>query len=64
MFQYNKLLAQFEIPSWICCNLEGIGGEAIDNFSSSVEMDVYDSAIQEYDGSLSRKGQDLETNFG
>lgn len=58
MVQFNKPL-HCEIPSWICCNLEGIGRKPIDNFiSSSVEMDVYDSAIQECDGSLSRKGED------
>ncbi|POO02074.1 Serine/threonine protein kinase [Trema orientale] len=55
--QCNKLLAHCEIPSWICCNFEGSGREPVDNFvSSSVEMDLYDNAIQEYDGSLSRKG--------
>ncbi|XP_030507202.2 uncharacterized protein LOC115722204 isoform X1 [Cannabis sativa] len=55
--QYNKFLAHCEIPSWICCNLEGIGGKPIDNFvNSSVEMDLYDNASHEYDGSLSRKG--------
>ncbi|XP_062108307.1 uncharacterized protein LOC133819151 [Humulus lupulus] len=55
--QYNKFLAHCEIPSWICSNLEGIGGESIDNFiNSSVEMDFYDNASHGYDGGLSRKG--------
>lgn len=56
--QYNKLLTYCQIPSWICCNLEGNGrNTSSDDFiSSSVEMDVYDNDIQEGDGSLSRKG--------
>lgn len=66
MVQYNKLLTYCQIPSWICCNLEGNGrNTSSDDFiSSSVEMDVYDNDIQEGDGSLSRKGKDHETSFG
>lgn len=55
--QYNKLLSCCEIPSWICCNLEGNGRDASndDFISSSVEMDVYETAM-ENDGSLSCNG--------
>ncbi|XP_062169022.1 uncharacterized protein LOC133875048 [Alnus glutinosa] len=55
--QYNKLLSCCQIPSWICCNLEGNGTDAFndDFISSSVEMDVYETAI-ENDGSLSCNG--------
>lgn len=56
--QYNKLLTYCRIPPWICCNLEGNGrNTSSDDFlSSSVEMDVYDNDIQQYDGGVSRKG--------
>lgn len=55
LFKYNKLLNIFQIPSWICCNMEGNDkGECSDDFSSSsVEMDVYESSLQENDGILS-----------
>ncbi|KAI4345697.1 hypothetical protein L6164_012797 [Bauhinia variegata] len=52
--QYNKLLSIFEIPSWICCNLEGNGrGTSADDSSNlSVEMDVYETSLPENDGTL------------
>ncbi|XP_015888142.1 uncharacterized protein LOC107423136 [Ziziphus jujuba] len=55
--QYNKL-NYCQIPSWICCNLQGNGRDTFNNelISSSVEMEVYDNGNQEYDASLSRKG--------
>lgn len=64
--QYNKLLSYCRIPPWICCNLEGNGRNtsSYDFLSSSVEMDVYDNDIQQYDGGVSRKGEDRETSFG
>ncbi|KAF7806914.1 Mitogen-activated protein kinase kinase kinase 1 [Senna tora] len=50
--QYNKLLNIIQIPSWICCNMEGndMGGCSDDFSSSSVEMDVYETSLQENDG--------------
>nr|AMM42875.1 LRR-RLK [Vernicia fordii] len=53
--QYNKLLSCSQIPSWICCNLEGNGKDlSNDDFiSSSVEMDVYETSIQSDDRSVS-----------
>lgn len=56
--QYNKLLSCCQIPSWICCNLEGNGKDASndDFISSSVEMDVLETASVENDASLSCKG--------
>lgn len=49
--QYNKLLSYCQVPSWICCNLEGNGNDLCDDSftSSSVEMDVYETAIPEND---------------
>ncbi|GMY27305.1 mitogen-activated protein kinase kinase kinase a [Fagus crenata] len=46
--QFNKLLSCCQIPSWICCNLEGNGRDASndDFISSSVAMDVYDTAME------------------
>ncbi|CAL1396552.1 unnamed protein product [Linum trigynum] len=51
--QYNKLLSCCQIPSWICCNLEGNGKDlSNDDFiSSSVEMDVYETSIRQDDNS-------------
>ncbi|XP_058105389.1 uncharacterized protein LOC131248899 [Magnolia sinica] len=56
--QYNKLLHCCQIPSWICCNLEGNGKDtANDEFISSlVEVDVVDAAIDEVDASRSCSG--------
>ncbi|KAF5466065.1 hypothetical protein F2P56_016022 [Juglans regia] len=52
--QYNKLASCCQIPSWILCNLEGNGRNASndDVTNSSVEMDVYEMAM-ENDRSLS-----------
>ncbi|KAK7357416.1 hypothetical protein VNO80_16701 [Phaseolus coccineus] len=53
--QYNKLLRTFQIPSWICCNMEG-NDEARckdDCSSSSVEMDLNESNFQENDETIS-----------
>ncbi|KAL9237651.1 hypothetical protein vseg_012173 [Gypsophila vaccaria] len=51
--QYNKL-HKFQIPTWICCNLEGnvmdVWGDDLAN--SAVEMDVLE-AIYDNDGSVS-----------
>ncbi|XP_061373943.1 uncharacterized protein LOC133316233 [Gastrolobium bilobum] len=57
--QYNKLLGFFQIPAWICCNMEGNdGGRCQDDCSSSsVEMDVYESSLQENDEILSHGPQ-------
>ncbi|KAL3582280.1 hypothetical protein D5086_016612 [Populus alba] len=56
--QYNKLLSCCQIPSWICCNLEGNGKDlSNDEFiSSSVEMDVYETSFQEDDRKFSCNG--------
>lgn len=50
--KYNKLLSCCQIPSWICCNLEGNSQDASHDeyISSSVEMDVLDGTIEEIDG--------------
>ncbi|XP_021290154.1 LOW QUALITY PROTEIN: uncharacterized protein LOC110421035 [Herrania umbratica] len=56
--QYNKLISCSQIPSWVHCNLEGNGkGTSSDGFTSSlVEMDVYETAAQDNDGSVSYNG--------
>ncbi|KAK2647110.1 hypothetical protein Ddye_022305 [Dipteronia dyeriana] len=56
--QYNKLLSYCQVPSWICCNLEGNGNDICDDSftSSSVEMDVYETAIPENDENVSYNG--------
>ncbi|XP_031251870.1 uncharacterized protein LOC116141431 [Pistacia vera] len=56
--QYNKLLSYCQVPAWICCNLEGNGKDSSndDFISSSVEMDVYETVIQEIDGNVSDNG--------
>lgn len=62
LFKFNKL-PSCQMPSWICCNLEGNSNEVpIDDYSSSsVEMDVYEASIL-HDGILPYKGKDL-TDF-
>ncbi|KAK7270555.1 hypothetical protein RIF29_23780 [Crotalaria pallida] len=48
--QYNKLLSDFHVPSWICCYMDGNDGVGCnDDCSSYVEMDVYESSLQEND---------------
>ncbi|KAJ7979976.1 Mitogen-activated protein kinase kinase kinase [Quillaja saponaria] len=56
--RYNRLLSFSQIPSWMCFNMEGNGKDAIiDDFNSfSVQMDVYESTVQESDGRLSHNG--------
>lgn len=56
--QYNKLLSCCQIPSWICCNLEGNGKDACNDefISSSVEMDVLETTSQEIDESICCNG--------
>ncbi|XVF38298.1 hypothetical protein REPUB_Repub20aG0088700 [Reevesia pubescens] len=56
--QYNKLISCSEIPSWVHCDLEGNGkGASIDDCTSySVEMDVYETAAEDNDGSVSYEG--------
>ncbi|CAK8575753.1 unnamed protein product [Lathyrus sativus] len=53
--QFNKLPSIFQTPSWICCNMEGNAGDrSKDNYSSSsVEMDVYESNLQENEETFS-----------
>ncbi|XP_011027240.1 PREDICTED: uncharacterized protein LOC105127583 isoform X1 [Populus euphratica] len=62
--QYNKLLSCCQIPSWICCNLEGNGKDlSNDEFiSSSVEMDVYETSFQEDDRKFSCNECDAGSN--
>lgn len=48
------------MPSWICCNLEGNGR---DSSNESVEMDVYESAIQEIGGDVSYNGEAYSVLF-
>ncbi|XP_057957170.1 uncharacterized protein LOC131150463 [Malania oleifera] len=50
--QYNKLFSCCQIPSWIFCNLEG-NGKDLSSEECSVEMDVFESSIEDIDGSLS-----------
>ncbi|KAK4258014.1 hypothetical protein QN277_007527 [Acacia crassicarpa] len=52
--QFNKLRNLLQIPSWICCNMEGNDkGDCSDDFSnSSVEMDVYETSSLETYGLL------------
>lgn len=61
VFKNNRLLSCCQIPSWICCNLEGNGKDlSNDEFiSSSVEMDVYETSFQEDDRKFSCNGEDL-----
>ncbi|XP_043692278.1 uncharacterized protein LOC122642764 [Telopea speciosissima] len=49
--QYNKLLNCCQIPSWMCCNLEGNGKDTSNDefISSSVEVDVLDVSVQKVD---------------
>uniref|UniRef100_A0A2P2K8G6 LRR-RLK n=1 Tax=Rhizophora mucronata TaxID=61149 RepID=A0A2P2K8G6_RHIMU len=56
--QYNKLLSCCQIPPWICFSLEGNAKDFSngDFISSSVEMDVYETPIQEDDGKFSCTG--------
>ncbi|GLT61542.1 hypothetical protein SLA2020_342410 [Shorea laevis] len=51
--QYNKLQNCSDIPSWINCNLDGNANGMFndDLISSSVEMDVFETAIQDDNGS-------------
>lgn len=60
--KYNKLLSYCQVPSWICCNLEGNGKDSSndDFISSSVEMDVYETTMQENDRNVSYNGESLE----
>ncbi|KAK8661435.1 hypothetical protein V6N13_091039 [Hibiscus sabdariffa] len=52
--QNNKIVSCFQIPSWVCCNLDGNGkGTSNDDFTNSVEMDVYETSVQDTDGSVS-----------
>ncbi|XP_042489073.1 uncharacterized protein LOC122069186 [Macadamia integrifolia] len=46
--QFNKLLDCCQIPSWICCNLEGNGKDTSNDefISSSVEVDLLDASFQ------------------
>lgn len=56
--QNNKLIVCHQIPSWICCNLEGNDeDECIDECSSiAVEMDVLEGDIQDNADRVSQKG--------
>ncbi|KAJ8768386.1 hypothetical protein K2173_021539 [Erythroxylum novogranatense] len=56
--QYNKLLRCCHIPPWICCNFEGNGKDSSndDFISSSVEMDVNETNIEEGDINFACKG--------
>lgn len=55
--QYNKL-STCQIPSWICCNLEGNGEDAWRDGSdcSLVEVDVFDLAVRRIDPTCSYNG--------
>ncbi|RXH70633.1 hypothetical protein DVH24_013379 [Malus domestica] len=56
--QYNTLLNFCQIPSWICCNLEGSGKDthSDDVTISPVEMDVYEIPLQKNNESHFRRG--------
>ncbi|PIA64690.1 hypothetical protein AQUCO_00100266v1 [Aquilegia coerulea] len=55
--RYNKLLNCCQIPSWICCNLEGNGKDMNDEYiSSSTDVDVEEEShvsSQNFDVSVS-----------
>ncbi|GLT78612.1 hypothetical protein SLA2020_501410 [Shorea laevis] len=56
--QYNRLQNCSDIPPWIHCNLDGNVSARFndDLISSSVEMDVFETAIQDDNGSISYHG--------
>uniref|UniRef100_A0A6N2MXS8 Protein kinase domain-containing protein n=1 Tax=Salix viminalis TaxID=40686 RepID=A0A6N2MXS8_SALVM len=56
--QNNRLLSCCQIPSWICCKLEGNGRDlSNDDFiSSSVEMDVNEASFQDVGNNFSCNG--------
>lgn len=56
--QYNKLLNCPDIPSWICCNLDGnVKATGSDDLtSSSVEMDVFETGSEDDNESVSYYG--------
>ncbi|KAF9607036.1 hypothetical protein IFM89_030809 [Coptis chinensis] len=58
--QYNKLIDCCQIPSWICCNLEGNGKDTSNDefISSSIDVDIEecDMPIQKLDAVRSCKG--------
>ncbi|PIA31625.1 hypothetical protein AQUCO_04900137v1 [Aquilegia coerulea] len=58
--QYNKLLNCCQIPSWICCNLEGNGKDTSNDeyISSSIDVDIEESDVssQKVDATQSCKG--------
>ncbi|KAL5702183.1 hypothetical protein ACHQM5_027430 [Ranunculus cassubicifolius] len=58
--QHNKLLNCCQIPSWICCNLEGNGKDTSNDeyISSSVDVEIeeYDASSQKVDTIHSCKG--------
>ncbi|KAK9137477.1 hypothetical protein Sjap_008071 [Stephania japonica] len=65
--QYNKLLHCCQIPSWICCNLEGNGKDTSNDefISSSLDLDVNvdvdvddDTVIQNCEGNQSCASED------
>ncbi|XP_068635778.1 uncharacterized protein [Aristolochia californica] len=56
--QYNKLV-NCQIPSWICCNLEGNGKDTAcseEIISSLIEVDAFDVTIPDADQSSSHEG--------
>ncbi|GKV43730.1 hypothetical protein SLEP1_g50984 [Rubroshorea leprosula] len=56
--QYNRLQNCSDIPPWMHCNLDGNVSARFndDLISSSVEMDVFETAIQDDNGSISYHG--------
>ncbi|KAF9621896.1 hypothetical protein IFM89_028484 [Coptis chinensis] len=58
--QYNKLIDCCQIPSWICCNLEGNGKDTSNDefisFSIDVDIEECDMLIQKFDAVRSCEG--------
>ncbi|XP_077239811.1 leucine-rich repeat protein kinase family protein [Tasmannia lanceolata] len=52
--QHNKLLSFSQIPSWICCNMEGNGNDEVS--SCLVKLDAFDATVHKIDESHSCNG--------
>lgn len=58
LLKYNKLPAGCQVPSWICCNLEGNGRDASNlDFNNLAEEDAFDAVICRADASRSCTGK-------
>lgn len=58
LFKYNKLPTGCQIPSWMCCNLDGNREDTLNNdVSDLVEDGVFDADIHRIDVSCSCNGK-------